>query len=509
MGVVRTLIPWLLCAALVTSAVVMSAQGDPATAAARAWRLQHESAILDEFMRFLAIPNVTTDRDGISRNAAALSAMLRARGITPQLLSVPGANPVVFGEIRAPGATTTLVFYAHYDGQPVDPREWASPPFTPAIRAFAPDHRGPAIAPSATRPIDPEARVYARGAADDKDDIVALLAALDAIRAAALPLRSNIKFVFDGEEETGSPNLERIITANRPLFAGDLWLNCDGSQYPGNRALLTFGARGFLGAEITVYGARRELHSGNFGNWAPNPALGLVRLLASLKDDRGRVLIRDFYEGVVPLTAIEQQALKEIPPIERELMDELWLGASEGAPATLNERLMLPSLNIKGLASAGGNIIPSKASAALDIRLVLGMDHERTARRLAEHIRAQGVFVTTEEPGPDVLRAHPRVARLRFTGAGNATRTPMDGPAAQAVIRAVERVRGPVLKLPTMGGSLPLEPVARIVGVPLINIHLSNPDSNNHSFDENLRLGNLWDGIEQAAALLLMDVSSK
>src|SRR5688500_1344670 len=148
MGVVRTLIPWLVRASLVMSAGVVSAQGDPATAAARAWRLQHESAILDEFMRFLAIPNVTTDRDGISRNAAALSAMLRARGITPQLLSVPGANPVVFGEIRTPGATTTLVFYAHYDGQPVDPRQWASPPFAPAIRAFAPDHRGTAVAPT-------------------------------------------------------------------------------------------------------------------------------------------------------------------------------------------------------------------------------------------------------------------------------------------------------------------------------------------------------------------------
>jgi acetylornithine deacetylase/succinyl-diaminopimelate desuccinylase-like protein len=484
----------------------MSAQSDPAAAAARTWRVQHEREILDEFTRFLSLPNVTADRDGIARNAAALAEMLRARGVVPQMLSVPGANPVVFGEIRTPGARTTVVFYAHYDGQPVDPKEWASPPFAPAIRAFAPDHRGRGIEAVAGQPIDPEARIYARGAADDKDDIVALLAALDAIKAAGLPLRSNIKFVFDGEEETGSPNFERIIAANTQRLAGDLWLNCDGSQYPGNRPLVTFGARGFLGAEITVYGARRELHSGNYGNWAPNPALGLVRLLASLKDDRGRVLVKNFYDGAVPLTATERQALKAIPAVERDLMDELWLGTSEGAPATLNERLMLPSLNVKGLASAGGNIIPSKASAALDIRLVMGMDHQQTARRLTEHVRAQGFFVTTEEPGAAVLRAHPRVALVRFPAGSNATRTPMDAPAAQAVIRAVERVRGPVLKLPTMGGSLPLESVARLLRMPLINIHLANPDSNNHSFDENLRVGNLWDGIEQAAALLLMDV---
>jgi acetylornithine deacetylase/succinyl-diaminopimelate desuccinylase-like protein len=501
--------PWLLGATLAIYVGEIFAQSDPAAAAARKWRVQHEREILAEFTQLLSLPNVTTDRDGIARNASALGAMLRARGITPQFLSVPGSNPVVFSEIQTPGAKATLVFYAHYDGQPVDSKEWASPPFAPAIRAFAADHRGRAVAPSAGQPVDPEARIYARGAADDKDDIVALLAALDAIKAAGLPLRSNIKFVFDGEEEIGSPNLERIIAANRQRFTGDVWLNCDGSQYPGNRALLTFGARGFLGAEITVYGARRELHSGNFGNWAPNPALELVRLLASLKDDRGRVRVRGFYDEVVPLTETEQQAVRDMPPIERELMEELWLGASEGEPATLSERLMLPSLNVKGLASAGGNVIPSKASAALDIRLVMGMDHEQTARRLTDHVSEQGFFVTAEEPGRDVLLAHPRVARVRFVGASNATRTPMDTPAAQAVIRTVERARGPVLKLPTMGGSLPLEPVARLLGVPLVNIHLSNPDSNNHSFDENLRLGNLWDGIEQAAALLLMDVTSR
>ena len=172
-----------------------------------------------------------------------------------------------------------------------------------------------------------------------------------------------------------------------------------------------------------------------------------------------------------------------------------------GIVRTLIPWLLLTTLVMSaGVMSAQGD--PATAAA-------LGMDHERTARRLADHIRAQGFFVTTEEPGPEVLRAHPQVARLRFTAGANATRTPMDGPAERAVIRAVERTRGPVLKLPTMGGSLPLEPVARLLGMPLINIHLSNPDSNNHSFDENLRMGNLWDGIEQAAALLLIDVSSK
>jgi acetylornithine deacetylase/succinyl-diaminopimelate desuccinylase-like protein len=488
-----------------------SGQTNPAGGAARQWRMRHEREIIDEFTTFLSLPNVTSDRDGIARNAAALGEMMRARGISPHVLSVPASNPVVFGEIRTPGAATTIVFYAHYDGQPVEPRDWANPPFSPVIRAHAPDNRGPVIPlPPPGQALDPESRIYARSAADDKAEIVALLAAVDAIKAAGLSFHANIKFVFDGEEEAGSPNLERIITANRDLLSGNVWLVCDGSQYPGNRPVLTFGARGFVGVEITVYGARRELHSGNFGNWAPNPALALARLLASLKDDGGRVLVKGFYDGIVPLSAAEERALRDVPPTERELMDDLWLGSTEGAPATLNQRLALPSLNIHGLASArvgpqASNIIPSTASASIDIRVVKGMDYRQTFRRLTDHVREHGFFVVDTEPAGDILRAHPRVARITLTSGGNAFRTPMDLPVAKAVIGAVEGVRGPVLKLPTMGGSLPVAVVERTLGAPLINIHLSNPDSNIHSFDENLRLQNLWDGIEQAAALMLMD----
>ena len=488
----------------------VSAQTSPGSVA-RQWRMQHERAILDEFTAFLSLPNVTSDRNGIARNAAALAEMMGRRGMTPQLLSVPGSNPVVFGELTT-GATTTIVFYAHYDGQPVEPKEWAAPPFSPALRSRAIDQGGQAVTPAlAGQALDPETRIYARSAADDKGQILALLTALDALKAAGLPLRANLKFVFDGEEEAGSPNLERIIVANRHLLSGTVWLICDGSQYPGNRPVVTFGARGFVGADITVYGARRELHSGNFGNWAPNPALALARLLASLKDDNGRILINGFYDGIVPLTAAEQQALRDVPPTERELMHDLLLGATEGAPATLNERLALPSINIRGLASArvgaqAASIIPSTATASIDMRLVKGMDHRQTARRLIDHARRQSFFVVDGEPAADVLRTHPRVARISFGTGGNAFRTSMQLPVAQAVIRAIEDTRGPVIKLPTMGGSLPVGFIESTLSTHLINIHMSNPDSNNHSSNENLRLQNLWDGIEQAAGLLLLDV---
>jgi acetylornithine deacetylase/succinyl-diaminopimelate desuccinylase-like protein len=288
---------------------------NPAARAARVWRTQHEQAIMDEFFELLSLPNVSRDTKDVLRNADAIAKMMALRNLAPRQVSIPGANPVVFGEIRTPGATRTIVFYAHYDGQPLDPKEWASPPFSPVIR------------PSSRAPFNPESRIYARSAADDKAPIIALLAAIDGIRAAGLQLKSNVKFVFDGEEEAGSPNLGKILAANKELFSGDLWLICDGPLHQTRRQLVVFGARGTFGMDLTVYGPRNELHSGHYGNWAPNPAMTLARLLTSMKDDDGRVLVDGFYDGIAPLTESEKRALAEAPDIDDQLIREfcLWL----------------------------------------------------------------------------------------------------------------------------------------------------------------------------------------
>src|SRR5579872_6791833 len=199
------------------------AQTNPAATAARKWREQHERAIVDEFIALLSIPNIARDRENIQRNAELISKMLEARGITPRLVSVPDSNPVVFGEIRTPGATRTLVFYAHYDGQPLDPKEWATPPFQPVLRDKSLEKDGRVIPlPAAGTPFDPESRIYARSAGDDKLGVMQILVALDAIRAAGIKTRSNIKFAFEGEEEASSENLEKILSANKALFEGDL-----------------------------------------------------------------------------------------------------------------------------------------------------------------------------------------------------------------------------------------------------------------------------------------------
>ncbi len=500
---------FILILSLFSAAAV--AQTNPAARAAREWRIGHERAIMDEYVTLLAIPDIAGDRAGIQRNAETIAKMMEQRGIPARLVSVPGSNPVVFGEIPTPGATRTIVLYAHYDGQPLDPKEWATPPFTPTLRDAPIEKDGRVIPlPAPGTPFNPEWRLYARAAGDDKAPIEAMMTALDAIRAAGLKTKSNIKFAFEGEEEAGSANLEKILGANKQLFSGDLWLICDGPVSQTRRQLVEFGARGMATVDITVYGPRAELHSGHYGNWAPNPALELARLLASMKDENGHVLVDRFYDGIEPLSSTEKKAVAESPDVDAELMNEFWLGSTENAPKKLAEIITLPSLNIRGMASSrvgaqASNIIPASATASIDMRLVKGMDHDRTAQRVIDHIRKQGFFVVDKEPSADVRRAHAKVALVVVKPGGyNSTRTPMDLPISQELIRTVESARGTAVKVPNSGGSTPLDMIERALGTRTIIVPIANHDDNQHSFDENLRIQNLWDGIELMAALLTM-----
>jgi acetylornithine deacetylase/succinyl-diaminopimelate desuccinylase-like protein len=493
----------------VTSTTLLQAQSNPAAIAAKQWRQQHERAIVDEFIALLSIPNIAADRANIQRNADLIAKMLEKRGVTPKLVSVPGSNPVVFGEIVTPGATRTLVFYAHYDGQPLDPKEWVTPPFSPVLRDKSLEKDGRVIPLPAVK-FDPENRIYARAASDDKANVLTLLTALDVIKAAGLKTKSNIKFVFEGEEEASSVNLEKILLANKSLFSGDMWFICDGPVHQSRRQLITFGARGITTVDITIYGPRRELHSGHYGNWAPNPAMMLAKLLASMKDDNGRVLVDHFYEGIAPLTATEKKAVDSAPDIDKEIMRELWLGGTENSPRKLVELLNLPSLNIRGMSAArsgeqASNVIPSTAFATIDMRLVKGLDHHQQALRLIDHIRKQGFFIVDSEPSAEVRMAHAKVAKvIEKEGGYNAVRTSMDLPISQEIIRTVESARGATILMPTSGGSDPRDIVERALGSRTIAIPIVNHDNNQHSFNENVRIQNLWDGIELMAALLVM-----
>ncbi len=482
-----------------------SAQENPAAKAAHAYRTSHERDILSEFSGLLAIPNIASDKANIEKNANVIVGMMERRGIAAKLLRVDGANPAVYGEIKTPGATRTIVFYAHYDGQPLDPKEWATPPFVPTLK-----NKNAEVKLDSATTIDPEWRLYARSTGDDKAPILAMMTALDAIKSANLQTKSNIRFIFEGEEEAGSTNLQRILEAYKDLLRGDVWLICDGPVHQSRRQQIVFGARGVTSINVTVYGPKRELHSGHYGNWAPNPAMMMARLLSSMKDDDGRVLVEDYYKGVVPLSTAEKQAIAEAPPVDEMMMDELWLGRTENPGKRLEEAIALPSLNVRGMASArvgagASNVIPAYATATIDMRLVLGITPAQAVDRVTQHIRQQGYFVTATEPTERERRTHPKVARIEQQEKGYAAvKTSMDLAISRELIRVVESVRGPSIKMPTLGGSVPLYMIVDVLHAPCVLIPIANHDNNQHSFNENLRIQNLWDGIELMAALLTM-----
>ncbi|HKZ81894.1 MAG TPA: M20/M25/M40 family metallo-hydrolase [Pyrinomonadaceae bacterium] len=482
----------------------------------REFRQANEQQILREFLTLLSIPNVASNQADIRRNAAHIADMLQRRGFSPQLLETKDASgpPVVYSEWKVPGVKRTIVLYAHYDGQPTDPTQWTgSRPWEPTLRS-APLEAGARIIPTLdlVSGINPEWRLYARSAADDKAGVMAILAATDALKARGIAPTSNLKFVFEGEEEAGSPHLGEIIRRYADLLQADAWLICDGPVHQSGLKQVVFGVRGDTNVDVTLYGAKRPLHSGHYGNWAPNPALLLAQLLSSMKDRNGRVLIAGWYDDVIRIGSAEQRALSDAPEYDERLKRELGLVRTDNAAKSLLELLNEPSLNINGMSSGdtgalARNVIPTTATAVLDLRLVSGNDYKRQVEKLREHIRKEGFYVLEDrEPTDEERLKYPLIARVGHRSGGyNAERTRMDLPISRAVIEAVESSSDkPVVKLPTAGGSLPLSIITENMRTVTITVPIANYDNNQHAENENLRLQNLWDGIETMAALMVM-----
>ncbi len=471
---------------------------------------------MDEYRQLLSIPNVSADTANVRRNALFIQQMMQQRGIPAQLLegTKPGTNPAVFGQIDTPGATKTIVFYAHYDGQPVNPKQWAEglSPFVPVF-ITAPIEQGGTIITTykSGDPIDPNWRLTGRGSADDKAGVMTILNAYDALRKSNIKPNANLKFFFEGEEEVGSTHLTDIFEKHQAKLASDVWIIADGPRHPSGKRMVEFGVRGDVNMHLTVYGAKRPLHSGNYGNWAPNPALRLVKLLASMKDENDRVLVKGFYDDVTPLTASEQQALASVPNMEATLKQELAIAKPDGNGASFMELLMRPTLNINGIQSANvgamaGNIIPTKADAVLDLRLVRGNDVARQVGRVTDHIRAQGYQVIDHEPTDTERMQYDKLIKIRVGSGYNAQRTPMNLPIAQYVIAAVQSTTpDPIVLLPSAGGSLPLYMFEKVLNANVLSVPVVNYDNNQHAENENMRVGYLWEGIEMMAAIMLIN----
>jgi acetylornithine deacetylase/succinyl-diaminopimelate desuccinylase-like protein len=472
----------------------------------RAWRQSNEQQIVDGFAALLSLPNVASDSANIKRNVEAITAMLQPRGFVVRPLETAGSPPAIFAERRTPGADKTLLIYAHYDGQPVAPEDWASDPWTPVLRDDLVENGGRIVAMQA--PFDPEWRIFARSAGDDKAPIVALTAALDALAAAGIEPSVNLKLFLDGEEEAGSPHLRTLLEANRELLAADLWLFCDGPVHQSRRWQLVYGVRGAWGLDLTVYGANRPLHSGHYGNWSPNPIVLLADLIGSMRSPTGEILIDGYGEQVVPPSLSEMSAIEAAPRVDEGLIRELGIGRPETGER-LELAVMRPAINLRGIRSGNvgaqaSNSIQTSAMASIGLRLVPAqtLDHVRGA--VERHIANQGYLVVHDEPTAQQRDAHGRIARVDWEAGGYpAYRAPLDLPIAQAVSDTVNQLRDEeLIRMPTMGGSLPIYVIEQVTGAPVVILPVANHDNNQHGKDENLRLQNLWDAIEIYAAVL-------
>ena len=480
---------------------LLLAQSDNLKTRVSAWVDGHQKAIVGELLAALAIPNVAADKPNIRRNAEHLRAMLARHGFTPEILETTG-NPLVYGELTVPGARRTVLFYCHYDGQPVDPKKWnQADPFEPVVRGEG-----------------AEARIYARSASDDKAPIVALTAAIDALRAQGLTPSSNIRVILDGEEEDSSPSLVPAITRYQDKLRADLMVILDGPAHSSGRPTVVYGARGIATVDLTVFGPRSGVHSGNYGNWMPNPALRLAALLASMKDDDGRVTVAGYYDAVAPLTPEERAMLDAVPDDGERMLRTFGVASPETAFPKLQDAMQVPTLNIRGLASSfvGPNartIVPDRATAAIDIRLVKETAGADLVAKLRAHIEKQGFHLvdpaTELEAGApdDATRAkYGKLAHLTVVGQIiSAFRTSTSDPHVRALVASITATFGqPPVQLRTLGGTVPIAPFIEALGFPAVLVPTVNFDNNQHEENENLRVGTFLDSIVTLAAVLRM-----
>ena len=430
----------------------------------------HRSESLETLKTLIRQPSISAHDKGVKDCSRLLADIMRGFGIPAEIIETP-TQPVVYGEIRKDAGAFTLLCYGHYDVQPPEPLElWTSPPFEPTIR---------------------DGRLYGRGTGDNKGQLIAHVLAAKAWLEADGGPPINLKFVFEGEEESGSRNLGNVVRDHRAKLAADLVYISDGGLHPSGAPVISLGNRGILGITLVAQGADRDNHSGNKGGVAPNPVWMLAHLLSTMVDPSGRVLIDGFYDRVRPVGAVEERLLAQMDFEPKAFAATMGLDTIAMDGATYWKRVMLqPYVNINGFISGyvgpgSKTIIPSKAECRMDFRLVVDQKTEEIFEKVKAH----------------VAKADPRVqVQSRGFGSMEASRTRPDHPAVAVVGRAIRAVRGvePVLNL-SSGGSLPNAVWPDILGVDHLCVPYANADENNHSPNENLSLERFYDGIHVSA----------
>ncbi|MBX2913094.1 MAG: M20/M25/M40 family metallo-hydrolase [Cyclobacteriaceae bacterium] len=457
----------------------------------------------------LSLPNDAHYPEGIEKNIQWCESAFAKRGFATLRLETPTV-PLLLAERKAKGALKTVLIYLQIDGQPVDSSKWfQESPWTPTLKEK--DKNGEWNAINYDRLYDgynPDWRVFARSTSDAKGPAVAFLAALDAMAGAKATPNFNIKVIMDFEEELGSPRLPAAVDRYKKELASDMLVIFDGPRHVSNQPTLSFGARGICEITLTTYGPRQPVHSGNYGNYTPNPAMRLSQLLASMKDEEGRVIIPGYYEGIA-LSDAEKETLALVPDNEKEINKFLGIAEADKVGGNFQESLQYPTLNIRGLnalyvGDKARTLIPAQATAGIDIRLVPASDPERLIGLVRKHIESKGYYLTKGEPTEEERMKYPRIASFNSSISYLAFQTPFDSEAGRWLSRAMAKAFGKEpIKIRTAGGSIPISPFVVTLGVPAVAVPTVNADNNQHAPNENIRVGNYVDAVKTFYYILM------
>ncbi len=461
---------------------------------------QHLVPSLQSFRQFLSIPNDAYIARDLEPNIQFLDSAFSKLGFTTKRLPTGGID-ILYAEKHQEHQAKTLLIYLQVDGQPVDPSKWQQKdPFIPTLKERQQDEWKTISWRALEGTIDPEWRIFCRSASDAKGPIGAFLTALQIVEENNWEVNYNLKIIMDCEEELGSPNLPDAVIKYREELAADMLIILDGPRHISNQPTLTFGARGITTLRLTTYGPSVPQHSGHYGNYAPNPAFRLAHLLASMKDPEGRVIIPGFYDGI-HLDAKTKSILAQVPDDEEAIQRSIGIARPDAVAPSYQEALQYPSLNIRGLASAWvgtkvRTIVPSAAVVNIDVRTVKESDPEGLVGLIRNHILAQGFHICEGEPTEEERMKYDKLISMSYDISYGAFRTEFDSQVGIWLDKALTRVFGKTpIKIRTSGGSIPIAPFVKTLGIPAVTVPCVNRDNNQHSPNENIRVGNYLDAI--------------
>lgn len=468
------------------------------------------NSIKGELVDFLSIPNNAAIKEHVRNNLNFLKGAFEKRGFATRELPTK-SRTAFFAERAVAGANETVLFYMHFDGQPVDPSKWnQEDPYTPVLKRKKGSNWETVSWDLIKNNFDEELRVFARSASDDKSPIIMFLQAMDILNDRNQQPKFNIKVILDPEEEQGSMGMPDAVNRYRDVLNADRMVILDGPIHDSNQPTLVYGCRGIAGIELTVYGPRLPQHSGHFGNYAPNPALRLSQLLSSMKSEDGKTTIPGFYDGV-ELTPEIRKILAAVPDDIAQINKRVGIAETDKVGQNYQEAMQYPSLNIRGFRSGwvgaeARTIVPDKAIATLDIRLVPETDGARLVALVKNHIKEKGYYIIEgREPTEEERMKYGRIIRFDHNPGAmwKAFSTPINSETGLWLYRSLKAAHNKeVARIRLAGGSVPIAFFVNGLNIPAVLVPVVNPDNNQHSPNENIRLGHYKNGIKTALAIL-------